>query len=437
MKDNSVAEIGIGMAGAYRVQVVDSITKEVVADHGWNKNLILNTGMDAVASQYTSNLFSVACVGTGSRQNYLTNSITAITQSGNFIGLANVGEISSFTQSAWDSFGTMSYTSSINKGDVIVDQDNSQSMVVVVSGSVLYVDTPYTYTTPKTFTIWKTSQAFLQCDIHRSSTIFPGSSSTVGYNCGSVITGSLPGVVSSRRTWDFPAEAASRSYTEVGVTTSTNTNVPLFSRMLFPSPVVLAPNQQIRLTYEMTTSWGPLAPVFGTASIIGWPVAPSTNTYYTASIQNFNVTYVNTNGEVSHWESYNSPLEPAVAGNTGYWGSTVWTPFVSEDSQSLSNFDTASNRPTNVSQIGGALDAYVPGSFTRTKTATFSIYQAISTNLRSLGFGMDINYQFGNLADAWTPPAQSFCMVFNQPQTKTSLQTLTVSWRWRWNRLLQ
>ena len=438
MKDMNVnAEIGIGLAGTYRVQVVDSATKEVVKDYGWDKNLILNSGMDSVASQYIANVFTVGCIGTGTRQNYLTNSITTITQSGNYIGLASPGEISAFTQSAWDMYGTMSYASSVNIGDVIMDQDMSQSMVVLVSGSIMYVDTPYTYITPKTFTIWKTSQTLLQTDVHRSSTLFPGSSSAVGFNCGSFITASYPGRVVSRRTWDFPAETQTRSYSEVGVSTSTTPTVPLFSRVLFPSLVVVSPNQQLRMTYEMTTSYGPTTPVYGTASITGWPVLPSTNTYFTASIQRFNVTYVQTSGQYGHWTSYNSPLEPATAGTTGWWESTTWTPFASEDSTPLSNFDTASYRGTNASQVGGHNDAYVAGSFTRTKTATFSIYQIIYTVIRSLGFGMDINNQYGNLADAWDTAAQSFCMRFDQPQTKTSLQTLTVSWRWRWNRILQ
>jgi hypothetical protein len=177
--------INIGMQGAYRVQVVDSYTKEVVRDYGWQKNLILNSGMNAPTGSYIANLTAVGVIGTGSRPNYFTSSTSQITQSGQYIYLNDTSYINSFTQSA------STYPSLTEVGDLIVDEDNSQSYVVsVVSSSLLYVASNYTYTTGKAFTIWKTSQSGLEKEIHRSQTYFPGSSSGA-WNCGTQTSAAL------------------------------------------------------------------------------------------------------------------------------------------------------------------------------------------------------------------------------------------------------
>ena len=175
--------IGIGLEGTYRVQVVDSTTSEVVKDYGWNKNMITNTGMDYVASSNIADLMYYAAIGTGSRPNSLDFTYTGIAQSSSSIGIIVSGEIGSFTSP------TASYSAAVQAGDVIIDSDFSQSNVLSVIPTILTVDTNYNYDGPKAFSVLKTSQTTLKSEIHRSSTFYPGSSSAVGFNCGTVTSG--------------------------------------------------------------------------------------------------------------------------------------------------------------------------------------------------------------------------------------------------------
>ena len=116
--------INIFLQGKYRLQVIDSLTKTVVSDYGWHKNLILNNGMDQVASFYIADLNAAGVCGTGSRPNSITSSTSEITQSGAQLYLVDNSGLISFTASVITN-GTSSYTSSVSPGDLIIDSDNS------------------------------------------------------------------------------------------------------------------------------------------------------------------------------------------------------------------------------------------------------------------------------------------------------------------------
>ena len=428
MNTNYEGGINIGLSGKYRLQVVDAETSAIVSDYGWHKNLILNNGMDAMGNPngpLLASLSSWGVSGTGSRPNYITSSTSTITQSGAFIGLTNYTGLTSFTQSVTTN-GTASYTSSVEVGDLIVDQSLSQSTVVGVSGSILYVTcSSLTYTTPKTFTIWKTSQYGLQGESQRSANYLPGSSSLVGWNCGTVFSGST---VTYRRTFNFATEVASQSYNEVGCSWNGNTNGGMFSRIVLPQTVVVAPNQLLRMTYDLQTSFGPFYSVYKTASITGWPVLPATDTSGTESLQNLIPSLVDINGNVGGYQA----LDPVG-------GSSTFCVFASNVNSPL--YTGSANTQSAVYRLGDFSSPYnglfygpyVNGTYTTVKYGTLSIYQATSSQLYSIGFG--IYQQYGPQPYDGTGQAMTF--VFNQPQTKTNLQTLTLGWRWTWSRTIQ
>ena len=429
MNSNYEHGINIGLCGKYRVQVVDAPSQTIVADYGWKPNLILNVGLDAVASVLIGSLSAYGIAGTGSRPNYITSSTSTITQSGAYIGLSDFSGMTSFTQSVFTN-GTSSYTSSVNIGDLIIDQDLSQSMVVGISGSLLAVTgSNLTYITPKTFTVWKTSQSGLQSENQRVQNYFPGSSSAVGWNCGTVFSGST---VTLRRTYTFNVESATQSYTEVGCSWASLGNA--FSRVLFPAPLTLSPLQQLRMTYDLVASYGPFYPVYKTASITGWPVLPSTDTSGTESLQNLTTTTIDTNGAVAGTGPFNigGAIEPAGSGQSFcVFASTINTPLITGSANTQSN---AVTRPGDYTSGPSFLTPYVNGTYTLAKYGTLSIYQATSSQIYSIGFGT--LYGFITI---WPYDTNGQCMafVFNQPQTKTNLQTLTLGWRWNWNRTIQ
>jgi hypothetical protein len=440
---NYQSGMNLGLSGRYCVQVVDSNTNEIISDYGWHKNLILNTGMDGIASHVLSSVSSVGICGTGSRPNYITSSIQTITQSGNFIGLVDYSYFTSFTQSLIGANNTMSYSSIVVPGDLIVDQDFSQSVVTLVSGSILYVSgSGQTFSTPKTFTIWKTSQTRFHGESKRSITYLIGFNDTSSWNCGSVISGST---VTMRRTYTFAAEVSSQSYAEVGCSWDSTANGAVFSRVVLPQTISLSPAQQLRLIYDLVVSYNYNGPVTKSINISGWPVFPSTTTSGTESMENFLPPTVNSNGLASGVGPFTDglyALDPSsinVVNSVGHlspfyiFASTV---SASVFTGSIGFGTAAASRPGDYGNTGIAV-SYITGTYTLVKSAYLTIYQATSSNIMTIGFGMDYTLGGSEPVAPYDQNGQCMIFVFDQPQTKTSLQTLTLGWRWSWSRVLQ
>jgi len=425
--------IQIGLSGRYCVQVVDSTTDEIMADYGWHKNLILNNGMDAVASVEMGALSEIAISGTGSRPNYFTSSTSTITQSANYIGLVNSSSITSFNQSVTTN-GTSSYPYIVQAGDLIIDQTLSQSVVITTSidGKTIQISgNGQSFSTPRTFTIWKTSQYGLQGESQRTNNYYPGFVNTSSWNCGSVQSGST---LTMRRTFNFLPEVQTQSYTEVGCGWNTNPSYGAFSRVLLPQTVSLSPFQQLRLIYDLSVSYGPFTLITRSINIAGWPVGPSTNTLGTESVQNFNVSSVNIGGYSDGWGQYGLyTLDPSNISQFNVFASVYTASFYTGSPTSGS----ASNLPGDYT-LTNTLGTYVPGTYTNTKTGFFTIYQVTSSNLMSIGFGTYLlDYNNNVLTYPWDKYGQAMVFSFNQPQSKNSYQSLTLTWRWYWSRIIQ
>src|ERR1035437_10355913 len=317
--------IGIGMRGIYKVQVINSTTKEITLDCDWQKNLILNGGMDAVAVAVLGNLSYYGIIGTGSRPNSITSSTSTITQSGAGVYLYNTSGLPNFTSS----YST--YTASVNVGDVLQYSNNSQSTVTsITDGLNLQVSPTYSIDVgnAQTFTIWKASQTDLEGESKRSATFLTG----VG-NCGTTTSGSTK---KFRRSYDFSTEISSSTYTEIGVSwTVTKAVKSTFSRVVLPSPVTVGIGFKLRLIYDLFLSFTPNAPQYFTASVSGWPVSPSTTTIATQSIQNFNIANVSTDG-IADNDAF--CLDPVAI--HGYNGS-LFVVFVSDTKTPLAAFGSS------------------------------------------------------------------------------------------------
>ena len=425
--------IDLGFCGKYCVQVIDANTNKIVSDYGWHKNLILNSGLDGVATHLIGNLSLYAIAGTGSRPNYITSSTSTITQSANYIGLADFTGIASFSQSL-DTDGTRSYNTLTKPGDLIIDQDMSQSLVTAVSldGTTLTISgSGFTYTTPKTFTIWKTSQTGLQGESQRTANFLTGQSGSV-WNCGTILSSN---VMTMRRTYNFTAEVQSQSYAEVGCSWDGNAQGSVFSRMLLPQTVSLAPAQQLRLIYDLVATFNPTTQSYKTIAIGGWPVAPSTSMSGTESIvQSFTPSSVNSNGNQDGGGQFSMTSMDPASTNFYIFASDSSAPFYTG---SLI-YGAGIYRPGDYTLVGGSLGSYVPGTYTNTKSGTLTIYQGISSNIRTIGCAGGV-FQVGVYSFVLPNDqnGQMMLFTFDQPQSKTNLQTLTLSWRWSWGRTIQ
>jgi len=409
MNDPKLADISTNntLSGKYKLLVVDS-ENVVVADFPWQKNLILNQGMDAVPYYTYESLMRYAAGGNGTRNNSIYSSDSSASVAGTTITLVP-GSLSGSIQAFTGSYG--GYGLALQVGDMIKFQDASEVQVLAVSGISASV-TPAASIPLQPFTIWKTSQIGLQSEHQRTNNYFGGA----GY-CQTTTLNTTSSVITQlRRTWDFNYETASFTYTEVGVGWGNSGNNTIFSRVILPTPVVIGSSQKLRLIYELDVQVAPTASYPGnqfTASIAGW--GTGSIVYGHQSVDTIIMSGVDGNGNGSGF----SISEPAAT-STPYL-------FVSNSSSSYVNGDKGGGF---ADQVGMVADAYVPGSYTLYRNGTFQVAQIPRNDLKTFGFGLNF------YGDSWRGGHVAYFAVLTENQTKTNVQTLSLSWMWTWGRVL-
>lgn len=442
------SNIGIRMEGFYKVQVVDAHTYEVVKDYPLQKNLILNGGLNAVASQYLGNLNYYAIAGTGSRPNFITGSDNAsiyrstITQSND--NLVYLWESASFESGSLLDFTSSryhTYTGSLQVGDVIQYLPTySESMVLWVheDGHLAQVNQTYSFDEPhsQSFVIWKTSQADLHGETKRAGGGIADSSHVNGA-CGSTISHSS---VLMWRTYNFAEENTQKYYTEVGVSWyATSYKSSSFARALLPETVSVAPGYRLRMLHALHFEFSPTGVDYITASIGDWPQGGASFTYATQSIIQFFCSYVHTDGTKTGY----GVMDPAGSAEgsppTYYFGV-----FMSTASHSLvpwetdywppTVYDDRSYKSTVYYSDDEGLQNYTTNTFEREKTASWGLSYGNSTRLRTLGFGLYASNIYTSISTY--KEGLGFCMLFDEDQVKIDTQELYLSWKWSWSRVL-
>lgn len=423
--------ISSAIEGFYKVSVVDADGKNIIwEDPKWRKNLILNNGMDMIATYPYQQCFQYAIGGTGTRLNSITGDVSVISQSGYIIAIDPLGTLTSFTQSAGG------HTTALQVGDVIqyITGSGGTTDVTVTAVAPLScsVNVSQTVTEPENFIIWKTSQTSLQNEWSRGGGQFgygPSGSYWVNGSCGSQVVGNVRQLW---RTFDFGIESSEKIYTEVGLSPSaTKTATNTFSRIVLNSPVTVGINQRLRLAYQLNVSMMPSASVYRkdvTAPIIsGWPVSPSTNLNATESLQGTTYLIEGIFADGAGGGSNNGGILDPIS--TGFY-CCAWA---STNSRSLAPFGTNYDR-------GAAGDTYAAaqtsraaypgaGSYYCDKVCTFAVGQVNSTLIRTLGLGYSNSIPY-------IAAYQGYAMLFDQPQTKYNTQTLSLAWRFSWARTL-
>ncbi len=431
----NIGSIGQKLEGAFKIAIIDSTTNTVIWEQPeFQKNLILNNGMNQVPYTTYASLTTHGIAGTGSRVNKVSGGTATVSQTGTTLTLSPDSSFLGFTGSLYG------YSASLESGDVVVFDVGSGGVNNIMVSSSIIGATCNTYKSaeipPTTFTIWKTSQQRLHSEYKRAGQNVANSQIVTGVDyCNSLYIPQSASLI-MQRTWDFAPESSLITYNEVGTGWSYNTPTAIFSRLLLPSPLIVDINQKIRLTYQIKVSVGPTtASARPDAYVAGWTVnSPSgSTTMGSESLQTIgtSLSYVDNNGS-----SQGTPtLEPSGIGanNCAF--------FLSNASTSLSNFNTSSDRGGTVATIAGLSDggtytyqnAYVNNSFTVNKTAVHGLYLMNRNDIRSMGFG-SYYYNGYSYVQPWNAGNNAYCFVFNIPQTKANTQTLTVAYTWTWDR---
>lgn len=394
------------MRGAYRISILDAKSKKVLWEQpDWLPNVILNDGMDRVATNSICNAFLYGSVGTGTSTDNVSGGTTQATTTGTTVDLTG----GSFL------FDTGS------PGDVgnVIKWDNTgfEGRIVSVASTIQATITPLPGVGQTgTFVLYRTNRTGLQAESKRTTTYV----GIAPFN-QTVLSGAD---LTHTRTWDFTEEVGSVTYNEVGTTWNSTFGTPntTFSRKNLAVPVSLVAGQQLRLQYRLTLTMSPSVATPKLANVSGWPVAPSTVTDGDESFQYVGLSSVTTTGGTSVYDAGQACNEPSA--------STSVAIFLSPSSAVLTALAAVPpSRQTNSTQKTVTLVAYSALSFQRIKQVDFTSGEANRTDFRSMGVGSTVS-------GFHSADRTGIAFVFDESQTKDNAHTLNLQWIYSWSRVL-
>jgi hypothetical protein len=261
------------------------------------------------------------------------------------------------------------------------------------------------------------------------------------------------GIIYLRKTYDSETEVSNQNINEVGFFTAASGGV-MFSRVVLPSTVTVLTGQQLRITYELQVTIGPIAPTADAPAITGWTTDgdsqlegffPDTSATF-GSVGNQFISVWDTNGNsICGYDTgsnsdyvWSNLLEPALSSQYYLWGSFYYTystseaqsvteglPVVMYNSKTFSTFGTAA---TAVSPSASIFVALQDGSnSTGTATGTLLGYTS-GTGYRDLQIKLEPNWPAANISPI-ALRIRGLTHIFDAAQTKLNTQRLTLIYR--------
>jgi len=394
--------VGMGMEGVVQCLVVDSKTGKVIREYAPQKNLILNQGMDELATNNLCNLFLRCAAGSGTTPTRDDSGTTTAAQSGTTVTLT--GGAFTFTNTATDA------------GKMIKWDTNEEARIVTVTdGTHAEVANSATVAAAE-FAVFRTNQTGLATELKRTGTYLAGAG-----NCETTVNAGA-GSGSHKRTYDFTAEVGSVTYNELGFSSNASAGANLFSRILLGAGVALVASQQLRVVYTLTMTFTPFTP----ATIA---VSPITGIAGATGVQQCG--YPATTAILTSTGATDQAIPNGLSGSTASEelepSRITQTTALSTVSTAIQTFgSTGANRSGSLSGAGAFVGSYSALSFTRTKAWVFSTSQGNGTTWRS--------FVLGN-GDGFTL-TQGLIYLLDSNMTKDNTHTLTLNLILTWGRTL-
>lgn len=206
-------------------------------------------------------------------------------------------------------------------------------------------------------------------------------------------------------------------YNEIGFSHTASAGNNLNSRIKLASPVAVRkptgvlPGQQMRVTYSLAVTVSPATANFGTAPITDPANVMSSDKSGSYGVESLALSSVNADGTTNYT---NMALEPSVGGYIG----------LSNSFSAVSPF-AGTSRGSGLGYIQAVNLDYTPLSFSRTTTASFGINDAIGSAKRSILLFSDP-----------AAPVAAFVFVFSANQRKTHTSALNLQFKKTWSRTL-
>jgi hypothetical protein len=473
----------LGLANRFKAQVIErrpghKDEGKVVFETPFAPNLILETGMTAIAATTICSIFPYACIGTSSTPTEVDSGSVTATTSGT-ICTSNSG-----------------FFNSGMVGQLIYFPGTGQSAIIASYSSTTQVTLATTLSPAVSsgivFSIYAVNQTGLGAEVHRTNTYLTGTG-----NCGTTYS---DGVYTHQLTYDFPIETEDQTYYEVGFSASGSSGNNLNMRgILSSAPVSVVIGQQVRLIYYVLVTVTPISPRARTVPISGWP-ALAYPVAFTESSSVINLTgmsgysfprnsqvffdgTLNPGGITFGQTYYANPAGTDEAGTVSVSATSSGSPiscsstgtdvdlytnttgneqlcnhqfsglntsggainFGTDNGNSVGEPSTGKNMliltddnalptfPTPTFASGGSIptggqqamsaSSYVAGSYQLVWSTTFSVENGNSNAIMKLATQDTSSSQEG------------LVYLFNFPQQKTNLYTLTISWVYTWGRI--
>ena len=388
-----------GLKGRCKVSVIER--GQVVREYPAVSNLILNQGLDAIATTRLADCWSYAAAGTGSTATEVDGGSETATVATGTLTISTVGFL------AGDS-------TDVGKNIKLT----SSGQVYLITGSISTTQcgvTPALSDGPSVFVVYNTNQAGLTAE---STGLAGASKRTATYltgapYCQTVTTGSTTQMT---RTFDFAAETGGITYNEVGFAATVTVGSNLFSRVKLPSGVPLTLGQQLRVEYSVSVQVSPTSPLtFATSPVANWPTGTGTLQHCTVPFAYVTTSGATTTAQNSVDSKWYAGIEPSTVA-TGMEISTSSTAFTTYP---------AFVAPDTTNAVTPSKSVYVAGSYTIDHFITYPVGQVNGSTWRSFeSYKFSTGYFTGER------------FLFDVAQTKLSTHTLTLGFRWTWGRVL-
>jgi hypothetical protein len=363
----------------YRASVLDSATGLEVAALPRKKNLILDQGLDRVATQRWKDCITYAAAGSGSTPTRRDSGAVTVSRAG-----------STLTASAgWFVPGDVGQLFKFNTGEEVeITAYTSATQVTTATAGAIAAAAG---------TMWAVNQTGLDAELRRTNTYG---------NAGGDNTLTLDGgadTLTQRRTFIFPPEAGLVTYREVGWSDAGVAGNNLFGRDVLPGAgLTLAAGQQLKIVLDLVLSVELLAPE--AANTLPWSGG-------TAEQQLENLA----------WDAYFNPSYAAA----GYVFLSVSTAAFAA-ARATEDGNPGDPLAGTSYAVAAQAEAYVAGSYERAFYGVFTLNDGNSVAIRSAGYGW--------YYDTLLYPVLR--VKFSANQTKDTEHTLRLDFRHSWGRVL-
>lgn len=242
------------------------------------------------------------------------------------------------------------------------------------------------------------------------------------------------GLIQARKTFDSEVEVADRNINEIGLFQSASGGV-MFARIVLPATVTVLTGQQLRLTYELQITVGPITATNDSPTITGW-----TTTGQKRLEGTFPTTTSYGNGWGTNdfvWTWTNAGVDGGIGGVANLSSGTPYNPYQYTfetkfewfSAKTFNTFGDPYTVGTGVAPNNVRID---PNSGTGTATATLENY--VNGNYyRDITVVAQPNYPSGLDATAIKAiRCRGLTHIFDNPVSKLNTQRLTLVFRVSW-----